>query len=202
MRLPGAVNGWRVAEEFRFAYPLRAVIFANAPSVDESRLAPSNLFFPKPYRPADVIAAQGRLNQDHADARLPLHSTLADSFLPQRNRSAAAMVDLMFERETRRGGVRKGVLTIAPSGGDGGKANGPVRLRGGEEHGGGEGVEWGGVIIAFPDRAYRPTRAAPRPGEPGGEILLFTGVRYERSEPSPGPSRPFASEGRGRRRRS
>jgi hypothetical protein len=59
-----------------------------------------------------------------------------------------------------------------------------------------------GVIIAFPDRAYRPSRAAPRPGEPRGEILLFTGVRYERLEPSPGPSRPFASDGRGRRRRS
>ena len=58
-----------------------------------------------------------------------------------------------------------------------------------------------GVIITFPDRVDRPHRAAPRPGEPRGEILLFTGVRYERLEPSPGPSRPFASD-RGRRRRS
>jgi len=49
VRLSGAVNGWRVAEEFRFAHPLRAVVFANARSTDESRLAPSNLFFPKPY---------------------------------------------------------------------------------------------------------------------------------------------------------
>ena len=77
VRLPGAVNGWRVAEEFRFAHPLRAVIFANAPAMDESRLAPSNLFFPKPYRPADVIAALGRLSQDLAVAPLPLHLRLA-----------------------------------------------------------------------------------------------------------------------------
>jgi hypothetical protein len=58
------------------------------------------------------------------------------------------------------------------------------------------------VIITFPDRAYRPSRAAPRLGEPRGEILLFTGVRYERLEPSPGPSHPLRSDGRGRRRRS
>jgi two-component system OmpR family response regulator len=77
VRLPGAVNGWRVAEEFRFAHPLRAVIFANAPSLDESRLAPSNLFFSKPYRPADVIAALERLSQDPAVAPLPLHPRLA-----------------------------------------------------------------------------------------------------------------------------
>ena len=59
-----------------------------------------------------------------------------------------------------------------------------------------------GVIITFPDPASRPNRAALRADEPRGEILLFTGVRYERLEPSPGPSRPFATDGRGRRRRS
>jgi hypothetical protein len=57
-----------------------------------------------------------------------------------------------------------------------------------------------GVIITFPDPASRPHRSALRPDEPRGEILLFTGVRYERLEPNPGPSRPFASDGRRRRR--
>ena len=59
-----------------------------------------------------------------------------------------------------------------------------------------------GVIIAFPDLAARPARPALSADEPRGEILLFTGVRYERLEPNPGPSRPFASDGRRRRRRS
>ena len=59
-----------------------------------------------------------------------------------------------------------------------------------------------GTIIAFPDPASRPTRVALRADEPRGEILLFMGVRYERLDPSPGPSRPFASDGGGRRRRS
>ena len=56
-----------------------------------------------------------------------------------------------------------------------------------------------GVIIAFPDPASRPQSKALRPDEPRGQILLFMGVRYERLEPSPGPSRPFASDGRRRR---
>jgi hypothetical protein len=57
-----------------------------------------------------------------------------------------------------------------------------------------------GVVIAFPDPAERPQRPLLSPDEPRGEILLFTGVRYERPSPSPGPSRPFASNGSGRRR--
>jgi hypothetical protein len=57
-----------------------------------------------------------------------------------------------------------------------------------------------GVVIAFPDVTERPQRALPLPGEPRGEILIFTGVRYERPSPNPSPSRPFASRGPGRRR--
>ena len=60
-----------------------------------------------------------------------------------------------------------------------------------------------GVIIAFPDPESRPLRSAPGADEPRGEILLFTGVRYERFElHNPGPSRPFARDGRARRRGS
>ena len=58
------------------------------------------------------------------------------------------------------------------------------------------------VTITFPDPLSRPRRPALRADEPRGEILLFTGVRYERLEPNPGPSRPAASDGRPRRRRS
>lgn len=57
-----------------------------------------------------------------------------------------------------------------------------------------------GVVIPLPDIADRPQRPLPSANEPRGEILLFTGVRYERPSPNPGPSRPFASNGpRGRR---
>lgn len=59
-----------------------------------------------------------------------------------------------------------------------------------------------GVVIAFPDVDQRPQRPQPAASEPKGEILLFTGVRYERPAPTPGPSRPYASSGPGTRRRS
>jgi hypothetical protein len=57
-----------------------------------------------------------------------------------------------------------------------------------------------GVVIAFPDASERPQRQQPGMTEPRGEILLFTGVRYERPAPNPGPSRPFATNRPGRRR--
>lgn len=57
-----------------------------------------------------------------------------------------------------------------------------------------------GVVIAFPDSTERPQRPLLSASEPRGEILLFTGVRYERPAPNPGPSRPLASNGPGRRR--
>jgi hypothetical protein len=67
------------------------------------------------------------------------------------------------------------------------------------------GVKRASVIVAFPGVASRPCRPSLGPDEPRGEILLFTGVRYERLEPNPGPSRPFRSNGHfppgGRRRR-
>ncbi|MGO4572833.1 hypothetical protein [Microvirga sp. 2TAF3] len=56
-----------------------------------------------------------------------------------------------------------------------------------------------GVVVAFPDAASRPQRPVLSASEPRGEILLFTGIRYERPSPNPGPSRPFASDGSRRR---
>lgn len=59
-----------------------------------------------------------------------------------------------------------------------------------------------GTIIAFPAVAHRPDRPALGPDEVRGQILFFTGVRYER-QPEFSPE-PYASKGqsRGRRRRS
>lgn len=59
-----------------------------------------------------------------------------------------------------------------------------------------------GAVIPFPGSARRASRLALRADEPRGEILLFTGVRYERSF---GSDAPPASSGEskagGRRRR-
>lgn len=60
------------------------------------------------------------------------------------------------------------------------------------------------TVIPFPEKALRPSRP-PRADERPGEILLFTGIRYERlPEPGSDPSSPQVSDGRsrtGRRRR-
>ena len=61
IRLPGIVDGWRVAEEFRFAHPLRSVIYAASHCVDEPLPGATCLFVRKPYHPADVAAALARL---------------------------------------------------------------------------------------------------------------------------------------------
>ena len=81
VRLPGAVDGWRVADEFRFAYPLRPVIYAASHSVEEPRPAPDDLIIGKPYRPIDVLAALRRLRHAVANGaetlrtRVPVAAT-------------------------------------------------------------------------------------------------------------------------------
>ena len=58
-----------------------------------------------------------------------------------------------------------------------------------------------GVVIPFPDLASRGLRTV-QPGGPRGEILLFTGVRYEwQPEPTPAPTAPLLPSGASRRRR-
>jgi len=47
-----------------------------------------------------------------------------------------------------------------------------------------------GAVIPFPHPANRPSRPALRSDEPRGEILLFTGVRYERYDTTPHADRP------------
>ena len=62
-----------------------------------------------------------------------------------------------------------------------------------------------GTVLPFPAPVSRRSRPALREGEPRGEILLFTGVRYERmSTPSlePTPSASGHSKPGRRRRRS
>ncbi len=51
-----------------------------------------------------------------------------------------------------------------------------------------------GVVIPFPDMASRGLRPVQPSSGPRGEILLFTGIRYDwQPEPSPAPVTPAAS---------
>ena len=55
-------------------------------------------------------------------------------------------------------------------------------------------------IIPFPEASARPCRQAPAADERTGIILLFMGVRYERSDIDNVPTPPVASNGSRRRR--
>jgi len=65
--LPGAVDGIRVAEEFRFAHPLRAVVFTSDSPGDRRGSGPSSLLVPKPYRPTEIAATFRVLSRGNAE---------------------------------------------------------------------------------------------------------------------------------------
>ncbi len=57
IRLPGLIDGWRVADEFRFSHPLRPVVFATGARGERPRDVNDSLFLRKPYRASDVVRA-------------------------------------------------------------------------------------------------------------------------------------------------
>ena len=75
IRLPGVIDGWRVADEFRLTHPFRPVVYATAYAPEQARQQlQGSYFFRKPYRPSQIVAAFRRLSAD-----LQLHSGLEAS---------------------------------------------------------------------------------------------------------------------------
>ena len=65
IRLPGVIDGWRVADEFRLTHPFRPVVYATAYTPEQSRQQlHGSYFFRKPYRPEQIVAAFRRLSTD------------------------------------------------------------------------------------------------------------------------------------------
>jgi two-component system, OmpR family, response regulator len=65
IRLPGCIDGWRVADEFRLTHPFRPVVYATAYAPGETRpQLHGSLIFRKPYRPAEIVAAFRRLSTE------------------------------------------------------------------------------------------------------------------------------------------
>ena len=64
IRLPGVIDGWRVADEFRLTHPFRPVVYATAYAPEQARQLQGSFFFRKPYRPAQIVAAFRRLSAD------------------------------------------------------------------------------------------------------------------------------------------
>jgi two-component system, OmpR family, response regulator len=65
IKLPGVIDGWRVADEFRLTHPFRPVVYATAYAPEQARhQLHGSYFFRKPYRPAQIVAAFRRLSSD------------------------------------------------------------------------------------------------------------------------------------------
>jgi two-component system, OmpR family, response regulator len=65
IRLPGVIDGWRVADEFRLTHPFRPVVYATAYAPEQARQQlHGSYFFRKPYRPAQIVGAFRRLSTD------------------------------------------------------------------------------------------------------------------------------------------
>ena len=65
IRLPGVIDGWRVADEFRLTHPFRPVVYATAYAPEQARQQlHGSYFFRKPYRPEQIVAAFRRLSTD------------------------------------------------------------------------------------------------------------------------------------------
>ena len=64
IRLPGVIDGWRVADEFRLTHPFRPVVYATAYAPEQARQLQGSYFFRKPYQPAQIVAAFRRLSAD------------------------------------------------------------------------------------------------------------------------------------------
>jgi CheY-like chemotaxis protein len=57
IQLPGRLNGWDVAEQFRAVDADVTVIYTSGNSADRSRRVADSLFFAKPYDAAAVVLA-------------------------------------------------------------------------------------------------------------------------------------------------
>jgi CheY-like chemotaxis protein len=61
IRLPGDMDGWRLAEEARSLNPRLPVIYATGYSTETPRLVRNGVFLHKPYLPSAVVATIRRL---------------------------------------------------------------------------------------------------------------------------------------------
>jgi CheY-like chemotaxis protein len=62
IRLPGALDGWDVAEKFRARNPSGPVIYTTGYSGTPARQVPQSTFLPKPCRPAAIVKEIRRLS--------------------------------------------------------------------------------------------------------------------------------------------
>ena len=66
IQLPGALNGWDVAERCRESHPHIPVVYATAHSGNRPRPVPKSVIIEKPYTQQQLMNALASLRQAHA----------------------------------------------------------------------------------------------------------------------------------------
>lgn len=55
INLPGLIDGWTVADEYRLSHPTRPIIYSSAHARDQRRILPGSLFVQKPFEVAELV---------------------------------------------------------------------------------------------------------------------------------------------------
>ena len=61
IRMPGALDGWDLAEQVRRLQPSVAVVYSSGYSATPARMVPGAHFLSKPYQPAQLVSVLSRL---------------------------------------------------------------------------------------------------------------------------------------------
>lgn len=61
IRLPGKVDGWRLAEAARHLRPGLPIVYATGYTLEQPREVPGSRFLTKPYRPSTVVQVFAQL---------------------------------------------------------------------------------------------------------------------------------------------
>lgn len=68
IHLPGTIDGWTVADEYRLSHPLRPVVYASTAARDARRTVTGSLFVAKPVAMAEVARLARMMSGETAPA--------------------------------------------------------------------------------------------------------------------------------------
>ena len=76
--LPGYVNGWTVADQYRLSYPFRPIVYASTAARRDHRTVQGSIFVEKPFQPLEILRLADMLQNETEDfvAAIPDPATL------------------------------------------------------------------------------------------------------------------------------
>lgn len=75
VNLPGLIDGWVVAEEYRLSHPFRPVIYASTNANRPRRTVHGSIFVEKPFDPAQILRLAELMDGELMHGGLPAPTT-------------------------------------------------------------------------------------------------------------------------------